>query len=404
MQYTKRLLALFFCMIIISGCWDRRELNEIAIVVGLGIDRIEDDVLLSLQIVNPGNVATQSQGNIDSAPVITYTQRGKTVFEAIRKVTRVSPRKLYFSHLRIVVFSEQAAKQGIAPLLDFLARDHELRTDFYIVISRNIDARHIFEITTLMDRVPANKLYSSLENSERNWAGTGKMTIDKLIEKIALEGEEAVLTGIIVLGGLDEGKTMDNTHRLALRTLLQYEGMAFFNEDRMVGWLSDKESRIYNYITNHVVSSVEVNACPDQDGEVAVEIIDSQSKVKGMVRNDYPEVEVNLEILVNLGELECSVDLKHEQTIQQIEKMLEDLFTEEAEKTIAKMQTEYRTDIFGFGEAIHRANPRYWRQHKEHWNDIFAELDVKVQADFHVKAIGAYDHSIPMLEEKEKLR
>lgn len=400
MRYALRWLVLLFCIMILTSCWDRQELNEIAIVVGMGVDKIDDEILLSVQIVNPGNVAAQTAGSLESAPVITYTQRGKSIFEAIRKLTKLSSRKLYYSHLRIVVFSEQVAKEGISPLLDLLARDHELRTDYYVLISRNTEAQHILEVTTLMDRIPANKLFASLETSHRAWAATGKVTIDRLIELIALEGDEAVLTGIIVKGDIKKGETMENTHRLALRTLLQYDGMAFFKKDKLVGWLDEDASKVYNYIKNNVISSVGVYACPEQEGEMTVEVTGAKSRVKGMVRNNQPKVKVSLNIEVNVGELECSMDLTQEHTLQQIELTLEESFKKVVEDTIAEMQTKYQIDIFGFGQAIHRANPSYWLEHKEEWSELFAKLDVQVDMDFHVRAIGGFNRSVPMQKEE----
>ena len=40
------------------------------------------------------------------------------------------------SHLRIVVFGEELAREGIAKAIDFLLRDHEIRADFYMLVAR----------------------------------------------------------------------------------------------------------------------------------------------------------------------------------------------------------------------------------------------------------------------------
>lgn len=43
--------------IVLPGCWDKRELTDLAIISAIGIDRTNDsNYVLHLQIINPGNV------------------------------------------------------------------------------------------------------------------------------------------------------------------------------------------------------------------------------------------------------------------------------------------------------------------------------------------------------------
>ncbi|MGG1550200.1 Ger(x)C family spore germination C-terminal domain-containing protein [Paenibacillus ferrarius] len=36
------------------------------------------------------------------------------------------------------------------------------------------------------------------------------------------------------------------------------------------------------------------------------------------------------------------------------------------ESVIQKVR-KYKVDIFGFGDAIYRANPKYWSKHHQNW-------------------------------------
>lgn len=392
------LFLLLVCTMLLSGCWDRQELNDIAIVVGMGIDKHEDEISLSVQIVNPGNVSSNKMGGTASAPVITYTEKGKTIMEIIRKLTTISPRKLYFSHLRVVVIGEEAAKEGIAPLLDFLARDHELRTDYYMLVSRGVKAENILEVTTLMDRIPANKMYNSLKTSEKNWAAVGTITIDQVINDMVTIGDEAVLTGVELKGSLEEGVSADNISRIALRSLLQFEGMAIFKEDRLVGWLSEQESKAYNYIRGHVKSTLKVFPCKDQEGYVGLEVESTESKVKGTVRNNRPSIDITLDITADVGEILCELNLSKPEVIYDLEKQAEEYQKANIVDVISKIQKEYGSDIFGFGQAIHRSNPTYWSNNKDRWDEIFKDLEVRVHVDLEIKNIGTYSQFVIIKE------
>src|SRR5262245_45987903 len=118
MRYIKIILPLML-LLLLTGCWGRRELNDLAVVAGMGIDKVGDQYLFSFQVCNPGEIAT-TKGGSGKAPVTTYHIKAHTIFTAVRRLTTSTPRKLYFAHLRIFVIGESVAKEAIAPILDLV--------------------------------------------------------------------------------------------------------------------------------------------------------------------------------------------------------------------------------------------------------------------------------------------
>ena len=86
-------------------CWSKRELNELAIVVAFGIDKIDEEYEITVQIVDPSEVSVR-QASTQRSPVVSYHSRGETIFEAIRKMTTIATRKPYFAHLQVVVLGK----------------------------------------------------------------------------------------------------------------------------------------------------------------------------------------------------------------------------------------------------------------------------------------------------------
>lgn len=60
----KRLVILILVgAILLTGCWDKREINQLAFVQGLGIEKGKDDMIhLIVQILKPGLLATGGGG------------------------------------------------------------------------------------------------------------------------------------------------------------------------------------------------------------------------------------------------------------------------------------------------------------------------------------------------------
>lgn len=99
-----------------SGCWNRREINEMAIVVtcALGKDPLGVEVTAELPLVKPTTGAGGGgggQGGPGQGAGWAVSNRGRTPFEAIRGFIRFSGRKLYFGHTVAIIVGEDAARE-----------------------------------------------------------------------------------------------------------------------------------------------------------------------------------------------------------------------------------------------------------------------------------------------------
>ncbi|MGZ6507300.1 MAG: Ger(x)C family spore germination protein, partial [Tumebacillaceae bacterium] len=155
------LLILLMMVLLLSGCWNRRELNDLGIVVGLGIDKQGDRYLLTAQLVNPTEIVS-TKGGGSNLPVTTFQTTGRSVFEAVRRMTTISPRKLWGSHLRVCVLGEDFAREGVSKALDLLSREHELRSDFYLIVAKGTRAENVLKVLTPLEKIPSTSLFSKL--------------------------------------------------------------------------------------------------------------------------------------------------------------------------------------------------------------------------------------------------
>ncbi|AGK53406.1 Ger(x)C family spore germination protein [Bacillus sp. 1NLA3E] len=390
----KKVLLFFFifipCLFMTSGCWNRRELNELALVVALAIDKSGDKYQLSAQVVDPGEVASKKGGG-GRTPVTTYTDAGDNIFETIRRMTTEAPRKLYFSHLQMLVISEDIAKEGISESLEIFARDPEFRKDFYIVIAKDTKGKDVLENLTTIEKIPANKMHSSLEASEKSWAPTVAVQLDELLADLTSPGKQAVLTGISIKGNKAKGESKENVERIQPFARLQYKNIAVFKKDQMIGWLNEVESKGYNYITDNVKNTVGDIPCPKK-GELVVETVRSKSKVTGKVVNGEPKIDIQISGECNVGEVYCDVDLTKPETIKQLEKSVNKVNTAILTKSVKKAK-ELGVDIYGFGDVIHRANPQAWKLLEKDWSQHFVDMPITIHSDFKIRRTGVTNQS-----------
>ncbi|MHA0857162.1 Ger(x)C family spore germination protein [Paenibacillus sp. CMAA1364] len=379
------ILALF-----VTGCWSRKELNELSIAVGIGIDKSGDQYKVSVQVAEPNEVTGKLGGG--SAPVTLFQATGETILEAIRKLTTVNPRLVYFAHLRVLVLGESLAKEGISSALELLSRDPETRNDFLIVVSKECSAEDTMKVLTNLDKVPASSLFSTLNTSHDKWASTRKVTMFQLISELVSDGTNPVLTGIQIFGDVEFGQSQENINIIDSPTDMRYTNLGVFKKDKLIGWLTENEGIAYNYIANEISSTVSNVSCPD-GGRLALKVIRSDTKVKGSMHNGRPRIDIEVYPQSNVGEIQCRLNLTKSKTITELEGLENRRLEELIEKTIARVQQEYKVDIFGFGEVIHRSNPKEWRKLKEDWNHTFSTLSVHVKVRSKINYLGKISNS-----------
>ena len=139
------MIVLVLIVTLMSGCWNRRELDDLAIVIGISFDKgdLPGQVETTSQIVIPsvlkssaGSMSTGSGGGGGQKAFWNLKGVGNSVFETLRGDTKISNRKLYIADNQVQIFSMDLAKEGIRKYLDFFLRDPEGRMSELVLISR----------------------------------------------------------------------------------------------------------------------------------------------------------------------------------------------------------------------------------------------------------------------------
>ncbi|MEJ8545966.1 Ger(x)C family spore germination protein [Brevibacillus borstelensis] len=396
----KRIGVLLLSLVLlafVTGCWNRRELNDLAIIMGIGIDKVDGEYMISTQIVNPGEVASKDGGGMSQSAVANYSLRASTLFEGIRKMTTLTPRQLYFSHIQVLVLGEQVAREGVKEVLDLLFRDHEVRPDFYMILAKDASAIQILSMIDPLEKIPASKLYKSLETVERIWGSIVSVQLDEFITQLLQDGVEPVLGGVGVKEKVRMGAAGGKP--LQMSALLKYQGLGVFKEDKLLGWFNEEESIGYSYITSRVKGTVEEVSCREKK-KIAIEIIRSKATVSGIVENGKPQIEVNIAAEGNVGEADCPIDLSNPKSMYRLEIEAEKQIKDKVQKAVRKAQ-KFQSDVFGFGQSIYQGNPKNWGKVERGWNQTFADLEVKTTVDVKLRRTGKVGKSFIPLMKKE---
>ncbi len=363
------LLLILSIILLTTGCWNRKELNQLAIVAAVGVDKGDDQkIQLTIQIIKPGTLKEGGSGT--EKPVWIIKSSGNTVFEAVRNFVAKSGRKLFWPHTMVIVIGDKIAKEGILPVIDWFLRDPEMRLRTFVLVTQG-EASEIINGDSGLEKIPASHLERMIKDSDilSESVATNLMDVTNMILSQPSHS---------VIGSVDKTKSgQGEEEELSLR------GAGVFRKDKLLGWLNPLETRGYLWIKGKVKSGVIIVPSPEHpDQLISLEIIKSKSKIIPRLENGTLKYTIEVDVTSNLGEQMGTEDLINPEMFTVLEDEQRQAVEKEIVTLIQKAQEDYKLDILGLGEATLRELPQEWNKVKDQWEEKFpqAEIEVKVNS------------------------
>ena len=286
MNKIKYLLVLLVPLIL-TGCYNYQELNDLAITTGLSIDydKENEEFKVIAQVINP--VKEQDAKSSNETSFINYESKGKSLREAIRTIVLDSPKRLYGSQMQILILSENVLDEKLPDIIDFFVREPELRPEFKIIIAKNEQALEGISIQTLLDDLSSSNILDSLETQSERIGITTVVSLNELTNMYLNPYLEIVLPSMIVKGNIEVGINKENLSTTKDETTIEITTTGVFKDNKFLGYLTEEESKTLNLIRGDIKNTI-INM-DIEDGFVvfepnnikaSIEAIPKENKVK----------------------------------------------------------------------------------------------------------------------------
>lgn len=389
-RYT---LIIILCLLpaLFTGCWSRREVEELAIVGGMAIDKGQGEdkgkYLVTLNILRPGQISTGAGGSMGGSgsggatiPMWQIAGLGETPFEAARKVALRSPRELFFGHTRHVVISEEVAREGLHKILDLLYRHPEIRLRSYIVLTHG-QAREVLNTVPELEQFIAREMEGIAKTTRRENSKFDMVDIKKVTEKMIAPGIDPVIGRVEIIRASPQVGTDQ-----VIRTLI-FRGGAIIRKDRLAGWLDEREMRGYMLGTGLAQGGIFPVKIHHGEEDVSFEMTRASSSFK--IKSEGGKLKVKMKVFVegDLGEHQGLEEIAAAEKIPELEKKFNAALRSEITAAIKKAQ-QFKADIFGFGQALERSDPKMFKELRKDWPEHFAGAEVTLEIKAHVRRTG----------------
>ena len=336
----KKLLLLIPLLLLLSGCYNYRELNDLTIVSAISINKIDDKYDVTAQVVNPKKEQDTSSSN--EPDFITYNSEGKSIQEAFRLIVKESPKKMYGAQMQILIIDENIAKENLKDILDFLARDPEIRKEFYILIGKSKD---ILEILTPLDNISSQNIMDSLKANNKYMGYSNLITFNDLISNFQNDNIEIALPSIEIIGNENKGDEEENLESTKSEASVVLSNIGVFKDNKLVGYLTEKESLAYNFVMNNITNALITTNYPN-DKYIVNEIIESSTKTEAKPKDN--KINIKIKGKAAISEVNYDIDLTKEKNVKKLEKDLNKKIEKFIKKSIKDINNKYNSDIYGF--------------------------------------------------------
>lgn len=374
-------------ILLLSGCWNYYELNNIAITTGIAIDKNNNQYEVTYLISNAKkNEVSSKEGE---AGTTTYSGIGDTIQEAINDLQIKMPFEPYIGHLVVTIISEEVAKEGLENILDYLARNEESRNFFYLILSKNTKAKNILEIISPLQTFPSQTIASDIETSSAESSLIYKITYNDFIYTLLEQGTNPVLNSVTIIGNKEEGTDTKELSDTIPKALIKIDSLGIFKEDKLLGWATTEESKGINLLSDNVKNMYIKTKCKENYIMNYIENIKTKTKIDLEKNTVFVKISGNSKIL----ETNCKIDLEKQDTINEIENNIKQELNQII-KQAQQLTKKYNTDVLGYGKIIHKNNPKKWNEIKDNWDNIYKNLEIKVEYDIKIKNKGSLINTI----------
>jgi spore germination protein KC len=371
-----------------TGCWDRIEINDIALVMASSIDLDDNGKYVgALQMVIPARQIGNTSQN--AKPYFVESGTGDNIQQMIASEQPKLSRRLFVAHRRVVFIGEKLARHGLKDILDHFGRNPTTRLRTFVVLVKGAQGIDALNVDYPLEFVPTE----AVREMEKLVGGTA-VTMRDLFQAASGEGIEPMM-GVVELT-----RSADKVKGGNARKTFDLTGTAVFKDLKLVGYLNTRDTQLMLWVTGKLKDSTLSVKLPEQKGTVSVSLGRANRTITPSVKDGKVKFAIHLKGQGMIEENKSNLDFGDPKYLRMVEESLVQSVRGQTLGMIERVQKKYDSDILGFGEVLHKKNPKEWRKIRHKWDEVFADAEFIVTADFTVTRSGMTGPSLHLHEQE----
>lgn len=349
-------------MFLLTGCFDKVELEDRGIVMSIGIDKSDiDGENFKISLSFPEIAQQNSSGSIK-------TSSGKSISSVINQIDSNTSKNLYFGHTKVVILGYEIMKDAtiMKEVLDFLERNREISRKI-IILGTLGQAIEIMEVLP-KDNEMLGMYISDFYKNNTNPSFTYKLDLDEIIQNL-------LTTGDTIIPNIELDKEE-----------VKFDGLSLIKGYEFISYMNFELTEMLIHIMDKL--SLGELCVPFEDGFIPLDIL--SKSIKTSISEQNNELVINFDISINVSILEyilgenILIDSEKYKIVQyQAEKFLQEGIL----KSIDFLKLN-DVDILGLKELVRKENFDLYNKYNLENINIFDTIKIEVNTDVNVQSAG----------------
>jgi len=382
----------------LSSC-SAREPNDEAYISAIGIDKgDESKYAVTIQFAIPEGISGEGGEKGKGEAVENISIDASDIYSAVDLANHLMSRRFSLSHMKLIVFSNEIAREGIGSIMEGFMTSDEIRPNLLTAVSRGKAKDYLESTKPVMEKNPT-KYYHMIYESN-NSTGIPAATAVNVLSDLKSKDRDAVLPLAAEAGREKEKTETDNGFdynnpdykagdvNIIEEGRSEVLGMAVFSGDRLMCELGKKDADIYNILIGRYKNNFETFSFgSDSEDNITLKLSETKSPEYDI---DIGREEINIRVSM---EGECSSEPETKLNDKAgLERTVSEEISKRCAGLITRMRDEYNSDVAGIGKKV----KRYCVDMKEYetvgFEHRFRNYKVNVEADVRIRESAIVNH------------
>ncbi|MBQ3415735.1 MAG: Ger(x)C family spore germination C-terminal domain-containing protein [Clostridia bacterium] len=347
-------------IIAFSSSYASLNMDNLAYTLAIGIDTSNQNKLEVTFQFSTLSSSSESGTSGKSEPILNSVH-ASSLNNAINLMNNYMGKKINLSHCKVIVFSENIAKQGISNEIYTLSNNPQLRPSANILISK-CTARYYLEQTKPELENSMASYYEILTNSSEYTGFIPNSTIGTFFYSMLCKDCEAYA----ILGNVNDSHTENNNvinsqkdylmniseSSISGKNSAECIGIAVFKDDKIVGELNALESICFLAIDDSIDRFLISVPDPNNNQNYLDIYLGTYGmpKIKVDTSTNSPYIKIEMDLIGRIYSMSENSDYLNSETMDEISRSCNSYLESSFSNYLYKTSKEFHSDINGFGK------------------------------------------------------
>jgi len=341
------------CLVMLTSCWDRVELEDRAFVVAIGIDKSIEGDEFQVSLTIPLN----KKGEEDDEGIV-KTATAPTITEAMKKLDAKTDKTLYYGQAKLVVLGSELLTDADKTRRAVIALTNNSQIDMRVnVLATSGSAIKVLEAKPPDETLPGLFVADIYRNKYK--IGGSSFALD--LQRLSASFNNGAIVPMIIIG--------EDANEIILH------GAAAIKNGQKIGSLNREELQGYMWTVSNGNKGAIVTI--DINGVLLPVKIEKHNATTGFSYENGLQADLTLKVTAKIQELAGGASSIGEGLDPG--RLEQEIATQIAREIFAAsdiLQKDFRLDGYDWLEVLRQKNYSLYRLYKNEWEDVFHALRI----------------------------